>query len=63
MPNGVNHYVARNRRKQEPKQFAPVQQCEGRIFIDHDGTVYEVIWPRGRMLLSELLSSGDAEGE
>lgn len=61
MSNG-NRYVAGNRRKLQPTQFAPVQHSEGRIFIDHDGTVYEVVWPRGRMLLSELGRS-DYEAE
>lgn len=61
MSNGSKHYVAGRREKDEPKQFAPVQQYEGRIFTDYDGTVYEVIWPRGRMLLSELGRQDDAE--
>ena len=59
----AKRYVAGRRERNEPKQFAPYQPNEQRIFVDHDGTEYEIIWPRGRMLLSELERSDDATGE
>jgi hypothetical protein len=61
MANGSNRYV-NSRRAPSPTKFAPpVQRSEGRLFIDQDGTVYEVIWPNGRMPLSELGKEDNGE--
>lgn len=51
--NGRRAYVI-GKKSPAPKQFVTNQEVRGREFIDHDGTVYRVIWPAGRLLLSEL---------
>lgn len=53
------HYVAGRRRNQQQAPVAPVQHSDGRTFVDRDGIEYQVVWPRGRMLLSELVQNNE----